>query len=122
VWRSPVPRHPWIFAPQIPCTPEAVPEFSRTISETIFSELMESAGTSSRCDHSSDADPEVSPSLDAPATICHPFGVRQQPVQDLFHNRNLNLNRNLPFFIPKGEAEIKITITITITITIKGRR
>jgi hypothetical protein len=38
-------------------------------------ELMRNAGTSSRCNVSSNAGPEVSPSLDAPATICHPFGV-----------------------------------------------
>jgi hypothetical protein len=112
------PAPPLDPTPQIPRTPEAVPEFSPAMSETIFGELMESAGTSSRCDHSPDADPEVSPSLDAPATICHPFGVGQQPVEDRFHNRNLNLNRNLPFFIPEGEP--KITITITITITIKS--
>jgi hypothetical protein len=77
------PAPPLDPTPQIPRTPEAVPEFPPTISETIFGELMESAGTSSRCNLSLDADPEVSPSLDAPATICHPFGVRQQPVQDL---------------------------------------
>jgi hypothetical protein len=76
-----------------------VPEFSPTIWEA------NNAGTSSRCNVSSDADPEVSPSLDAPATICHPFGVGKPEVEDLFLNRNLNLNRNLPVFRRRGSGD-----------------
>jgi hypothetical protein len=96
VWRSAVPRHPWIQ----PTNPPAPRRWCQTRSYYFgrqhSGELIKNAGTSSRCNLPSDAVPEVSPSLDAPATIFHPFGVWQPPGEDLFLNRNPNLNRNLP--------------------------
>jgi hypothetical protein len=56
-------------------------------------ELIRNAGTSSRCNLSSDADPEVSPSLDAPATICHPFGVGKLRISFLIVERQDSISK-----------------------------
>jgi hypothetical protein len=96
VWRSPVPRYPWIQPANSTHPGGGARTHSNHFGRQNLGELIQNAGTSSRCNLPSDAVPEVSPSLDAPATIFHPFGVWQPPGEDLFLNRNPNLNRNLP--------------------------
>jgi hypothetical protein len=77
------PAPPLDLTRKSPCTPEAVPEPYSNLTRA-----HPGSGTSSRCNLLSDADPEVSPSLDAPATICHPFGVEKTRNADFFLNRN----------------------------------
>jgi hypothetical protein len=67
VWRSPVPRYPWIQPANSTHPGGGARTNSKYLGRRNFGELIRNAGTSSRCNFSSDAGPEVSPSLDAPA-------------------------------------------------------
>jgi hypothetical protein len=84
VWRSPAPRHPWIQSANSMHLGGGARTHSDYFGRQHSGELIQNAGTSSRCNLPSDAVPEVSPSLDAPATIFHPFGVGQPPAEGSF--------------------------------------